>query len=251
MGGFCGRFITGHAGHLLGWRGAFVTLAIINFCGALLALWLLPASRNFVARRDLAGALRTLRAHLHNRRLRAACAVGFCVLFSLVGTFTYVNLLLSGAPFSLTAAGLANVFCVYLVGVVVTPLGGRLIVRLGFRRTLLGALALSAGGLLLTLLPSLPAVIVGLTICSSGVFICQSTTISYIADSVSEGRSLASGLYNLCYYAGGAGGAWAAGLAYEGWGWDGAVACICAMQALAALIAWFAWRRAGDARAGG
>jgi len=26
MGGFCGRFITGHAGDLVGWRGAFATL---------------------------------------------------------------------------------------------------------------------------------------------------------------------------------------------------------------------------------
>ena len=33
MGGFCGRFITGHAGDLLGWRGAFVTLAIMNLFG--------------------------------------------------------------------------------------------------------------------------------------------------------------------------------------------------------------------------
>ena len=30
MGGFSGRFITGHVGHLIGWRGAFVTLALMN-----------------------------------------------------------------------------------------------------------------------------------------------------------------------------------------------------------------------------
>lgn len=38
MGGFSGRFITGHLGDLFGWRGAFVTLAIMNFLGALLVL---------------------------------------------------------------------------------------------------------------------------------------------------------------------------------------------------------------------
>ena len=186
-----------HAGHLLGWRGAFVTLAVMNFLGALLALWLLPPSRHFVANRDVGGAFRTLGHHLHNPRLLAACAVGFCVLFSLVGTFTYVNVLLAYPPFNLSAAGLANVFCVYLVGVVVTPMAGKVIVRIGFLRSLLGALTLSAAGLALTLLPSLGAVIVGLAICSSGVFICQSATISFIADSVSEGRSLATGLYNM------------------------------------------------------
>ena len=55
-------------------------------------------------------ALRTLWHHLHNPRLRAACAVGFCVLFSLVGTFTYVNFLLAAPPFNFSPASLANVF---------------------------------------------------------------------------------------------------------------------------------------------
>ncbi len=243
MGGFSGRFITGHASHLFGWRGAFLSLAALNLAGAALTVWLLPASRHFVARRDARSALRALAHHLHNQRLLAACAVGFFVLFSLVGTFTYVNLLLTDAPFKLTVAGLANVFCVYLVGVVVTPLAGRFMVRLGFRRALLCALAMSSAGLLLTLLPVLAIVIFGLTICSSGVFICQTAAISFIAESVSEGRSLATGLYYMSYYAGGAAGTWIAGLAYEGWGWDGSVGSLIVGQMLAATIAWFAWRR--------
>ena len=243
MGGFCGRFITGHAGQLFGWRGAFVILAILNFLGALLVVWLLPPSRRFVPNRNMQAGFDTLWRHLHHTRLMAACAVGFCVLFSLVGTFTYVNLLLTDAPFKLTVAGLANVFCVYLVGVVVTPLAGRFMVRLGFRRALLCALAMSSAGLLLTLLPVLAIVIFGLTICSSGVFICQTAAISFIAESVSEGRSLATGLYYMSYYAGGAAGTWIAGLAYEGWGWDGSVGSLIVGQMLAATIAWFAWRR--------
>ena len=244
MGGFCGRFITGHAGELLGWRGAFVTLAALNFGGALLALCLLPPSRHFVAKRDTRGAWRTLAQHLHNRQLLAASAVGFCVLFSLVGTFTYVNFLLAAPPFLLSSAALANVFCVYLLGVVITPLAGRYIVRLGFRRALLTALAISAVGLLLTLAPWLPAVVVGLAVCSSGVFVCQSAAVSFIAESVSEGRSLASGLYNMTYYAGGATGSWLAGIAFEAWGWGGSVGSIVLIQIVAATIAWFGWRAA-------
>jgi YNFM family putative membrane transporter len=177
MGGFCGRFLTGHAGHLLGWRGAFVALAVLNLLGALLVLWLLPPSRQFVPNRNVTGGMQTLLLHLRNRRLMAACAVGFCVLFSLVGTFTYVNLHLASAPFNLSAAGLANVFTVYLVGVIVTPLAGRHIDRFGFMKSLLGALAISATGLLMTLLPSIFFVVVGLAVCSTGVFLCQSATI--------------------------------------------------------------------------
>ena len=124
IGGFCGRFLTGHLGDLFGWRGAFVSLAVLNLIGALLVLWKLPSSRCFVPNRDVRAAMRSLAGHLHNPQLIAACAVGFCVLFSLVGAFTYVNLHLAAPPFNLSAAGL-----------------------------------------LTTLLPSLPAVIVGLAVC--------------------------------------------------------------------------------------
>lgn len=243
MGGFCGRFITGHAGHLLGWRGAFVTLAVLNLLGALLVWWALPASRHFVPNRNFRGAMATLWGHLHNGRLMAACAVGFCVLFSLVGAFTYVNLHLAAPPFSLTAAGLANVFTVYLVGVVVTPLAARHIDRLGFMRSMLGALGVSACGLLMTLLPSLWLVVAGLAVCSTGVFLCQSATISSIARTVTEGRSLATGIYYLSYYCGGAAGTWAAGLAYEGWGWNGSAFTIAMVQAFAAALVVLVWRQ--------
>ena len=243
MGGFCGRFITGHLGDLLGWRGAFVTLAVLNFLGALLVLWLLPVSRHFVPNRDLSGALRTLSRHLRHKRLMASCAVGFCVLFSLVGTFTYVNLHLAAEPFNLSAAGLANVFGVYLVGVLVTPLAARRIDRLGFMRSLLLALAISATGLLLTLVTSLPLIVIGLTVCSSGVFLCQSATISAISKNVTEGRSLTTGIYYMSYYAGGAVGTWGAGVAFERWGWSGSVMTIALVQAIAAAIVVSVWHQ--------
>lgn len=237
MGGFCGRFITGHAGDVLGWRGAFVALAVLNFLGALLVLWHLPASRHFVANRNVRGAFQTLGLHLGNPRFLAVCALGFCVLFSLVGSFTYVNLYLAGAPFHLSTAGLANVFCVYLVGVVVTPLAARHVVRHGFLKAVLFSLAFSAAGLLLTLLPSLVAVIAGLALCSTGVFVCQSATIGHIANTVTQGRSLATGIYYLSYYAGGAAGTWVAGAAFESWAWSGSVLAVIAIQCVAVAIA--------------
>lgn len=242
MGGFSGRFITGHLGDLFGWRGAFVTLAIMNFLGALLVLWLLPASRHFVPNRNVGGTFSIFWRHLRHKRLMASCAVGFCVLFSLVGTFTYVNLHLAAAPFNLTAAGLANVFAVYLVGVLVTPLAVRYFDRLGFMRSLLSALAISATGLLLTLVSALPLVVIGLTVCSTGVFLCQSATISAISKNVSEGRSLATGIYYMSYYAGGAVGTLGAGAAYERWGWGGSVMSIALVQVLAAAIVVIVWR---------
>lgn len=241
MGGFSGRFITGHVADLTGWRGAFITLAVMNFVGAVLIFWFLPSSRHFVPNRHFGEGINTLWRHLHNKKLMAACAVGFCVLFSLVASFTYVNLYLASAPFYLSSAGLANVFAVYLVGVLVTPLASRYIDRTGFKRSLLAALAIAAAGLLLTLLPFLVLVVVGLAVCSTGVFLCQSATIGAIAKTVTEGRSLATGIYYMSYYAGGAFGTWAVGVAYEAWGWSGSVATIALVQVLAAGIVLTVW----------
>jgi len=250
MGGFSGRFLTGHVSDFWGWRNAYLVLALLNLLGALWVLWALPSSRYFVANPHLGQALRTLASHLRNRRFLALCGLGFCVLSSLVGSFTYVNLYLAEAPFHLSSAGLANVFAVYLLGVVITPLAGRFIVRWGFLRAVLATLLLSAGGLLLTLLPSLAAVILGLALSSCGVFICQSATIGHIADTVRQGRSLATGIYYMSYYAGGATGAWVAGLAFEGWGWVGSVLSIIVLQGLAGVIALaFLGAPAGPARA--
>ena len=95
----------------------------------------------------------------------------------------------------------------------------------------------------MTLVPSLPVIVVGLAVCSTGVFLCQSATISAITKNVTEGRSLATGIYYMSYYAGGAVGAWGAGLAFEAWGWSGSVMTITVVQMLAAGIVSVVWRK--------
>ena len=105
----------------------------------------------------------------------------------------------------------------------------------------------SASGLLLTLVASLPLIVVGLTVCSTGVFLCQSATISAISKNVTEGRSLATGIYYMSYYAGGAVGTWCAGLAFELWGWSGSVVTIALVQALAAAIVISVWHQPAKA----
>lgn len=243
MGGFSGRFIAGHAAELLAsWQGGFVLLAFINIAGIFLILKLLPPSQNFKPNANIRQGLTMLGKHLKNTKLLATCVVGFCVLFSLVAMFTYVNFLLDRPPFNLNSADLANVFCVYLMGIVITPLSARFISKLGYQRALISALVLASTGLCLTLIPSLFWVIAGLAISASGIFICQSASIGYLVINVSEGRSLASGIYNLAYYLGGAVGAWVVGIAFDAYQWTGSVVTIIAVQVVAATIAWFCWK---------
>lgn len=237
FGGFLGRFLLGYLSDWFGWRGAFMVMAALSLACAAFVWRQLPKSQNFTAKPDFQTALSTLKSHLHNPYLLAACALGGCVLFSLVGCFTYINLHLADEPYLLGSSALADIFAVYLIGMVITPLSAKLIARFGSTSAVMLAVGVSAAGVLFTLGAPLWLIVAGLTLMSSGVFVTQAATINYIAANVAEGRSLASGLYYMAYYSGGTFGAWLCGLAYRSGGWSGVVCALLAVQVLALLIA--------------
>jgi MFS transporter, YNFM family, putative membrane transport protein len=71
LGGFCGRFVPGVLGDLIGWRGAFLALAGLSFVGAVLLALLLPREKGFVRSEGLAASARHMLAHLRNPQLLA------------------------------------------------------------------------------------------------------------------------------------------------------------------------------------
>jgi len=149
--------------------------------------------------------------------------MGATVLFSLTGVFTYANFYLARPPFELGTAGLGSVFFVYLFGCVVTPLAGRFLDRHGFRRTALLAAGAGLTGLGLTLVHWLPAVVTGLALFSSGLFVAQASATMLTGRVVGRARSSAAGLYVTCYYLGGS-----LGTALPAWFWlnDGWPGCV-------------------------
>lgn len=237
LGGFMGRFLLGHLHELIGWRAGYYVMAGMTLIGALWVGKMLPASRHFVANPKFRSAMQTLGEHLVNRYVVTSCLLGACVLFSLVGCFTFINLHLADTPYELSTGALANIFAVYLIGVVITPLSTTLLRRFGSARTVRVAVIISMFGVLLTLVMPLWGIVLGLAIMSSGVFITQAATISYIAVNVKKGRSLASGLYYMGYYAGGTMGAWLCGIAYARGQWSLTVWLLLFVQVLALLVA--------------
>lgn len=237
LGGFMGRFLLGHLHELIGWRAGYYVMAGMTLIGALWVGKMLPPSRHFVANPNFRSAMQTLGEHLVNRYVVTSCLLGACVLFSLVGCFTFINLHLADTPYELSTGALANIFVVYLIGVVITPLSTTLLRRFGSARTVRVAVIISMCGVLLTLVTPLWGIVLGLAIMSSGVFITQAATISYIAVNVKKGRSLASGLYYMGYYAGGTMGAWLCGIAYARGQWSLTVWLLLFVQVLALLVA--------------
>ncbi|QJQ52462.1 MULTISPECIES: MFS transporter [Vitreoscilla] len=237
FGGFSGRFILGHLTEYLTWQQAFWVMAATMLAGVVLAITQLPASKSFVPNRQLKPVLQGLWSHLHNRYVLSAMLLGACVLFSLVGCFTFVNLHLAAAPYHLSSAQLANIFMVYLIGMIITPLSTRILTRLGAKKTAILAVLMSMVGVVGTLVAPLWEIVVALGVMSSGVFITQSATISYIAKNVTQNRSLASGLYYMGYYTGGTIGAAVCGWAYARGEWNLTVGVLLLVQVFALLVA--------------
>lgn len=242
IGGFAGRFMNGIVAPYWGWRAAFVLLGTATLLSALVTWWRLPRSTKFVRQRSAGASLRALRGHLHNRQLLATYAVGFTVFLSLLATFTYVNFYLADAPFHLGPTALSSIFVVYLIGAAITPLAGRIIDRIGYRRALLGAVGLAAIGVLLTLVRVLAVVVAGLALLASGVFACQAAASSHVGNAAGHARSSAAGLYVSLYYLGGGVGSVVPGFFWNYGHWLGCVALVLLMQMLTAGIAYTHWK---------
>jgi YNFM family putative membrane transporter len=241
FGGFCGRFLSGAAATRFGWRSSFVPLsAVLLVTLAATGAWL-PRERRFRRSGSLLSSLRGTGQHFRNVRLMATCFIGAAILFQQVGSFTYAGLYLQAQPFGLSTFEIGAVFAVFLVAVIVTPLTGRLVTRIGRLWTFGLVNLVSLAGLGLTLIPSTPAVIAGLAASSTGVFSGQACAIGYAAESGGSAKSSAVGLYLTSYYAGGSIGAIAPAPLYDAAGWSACAGLLAAVVGAGVVVALIAW----------
>jgi predicted MFS family arabinose efflux permease len=242
IGGFCGRFFSGVLADTIGWRSGFVVLAAVTcLCGFAVAV-ILPRERNFVRSEGVAASARQMLAHLRNPQLLAIYAVGFGTLFNFIALFTYVNFVLAAPPFNLSATLLGAIFVTYLAGSIAVLWLGRAVARFGRRTLIIGTIAVWTCGALLTLIPSLWAIIAGLAVAAACGFFTQATSTAYVAMTAKSGRTSAIGLYATCFYVGGGFGATLPGLTWSAGGWPACIAMVIAMQVLMAAVIFFSWR---------
>lgn len=244
LGGFAGRFVAGVITEHVGWREAFELLAALSVLVGVAIHLLLPVSAAPVVR--VAPDRLQARRELFSRPLLAAYGVGFCVLFAQVATFTYAGLYLGQAPFLLGTSALGAVYTVFLLALVVIPIAGRLSKTRPHAELLVSAALLGVIGSLLTLLPSLWLIILGLALSSTGVFLAQVAANAFTTTTARHNKAGATGLYLTCYYLGGSVGAVAPAMIWSTWGWHGCVMLIIGVQLLSMLIALNGWKPGSD-----
>ena len=237
LGGMSGRFLTATVAEYHGWRMAFLFLGLMTAVCGLLTWRALPRSRRFVRQHDLLAPLRSMNIHLRNRRLLATYFVGFSSLFTLVGIFTYVNFYLAAEPFHLGLVALGSVFLGLRLGIVRHSAGWTFDRSLRLSGGIVAAAGIVVAGALLTLIPLLWCIVLGLAVLSSGIFVAQSAAASHVGIVAREARSSAAGLYVSFYYFGGSAGATILGWLWKRDGWPACIACVAVVQAISATVA--------------
>lgn len=225
VGGMSGRVITGWVAQEWGWRVAVAAIGIIAVACAVAFRMLLPAPNHFtpgsLRPRVLA---RTVRDHLANPLLRRLYAIGALFMMVFGGVYTVIGYRLTEAPFSLPQGIIGSIFLVYLVGTVSASTAGRLVARLGRRGSLYLAGGTTTAGLLLSLVDSLPLVLLGLVLITAGFFAGHAVASSSVSHTAKQGRAQASALYQSAYYIGSSAGSTLGAVAFHAGGWAGTVA---------------------------
>jgi len=233
-----GRLISAAAAEHFGLASNFLLFAALNLSGAVLVYFTIARAERMPSDgQQSSSPLAALAAHLRNPELRAAFAIGFCILFAFIGTFTYVNFVLVRAPLGLSRMQLGLVYLVFLPSIVTTLFAGRSVARYGTRATLWGALGFAGLGLPLLLTAQLGWVLTGMVMIGIGTFFAQAAATGFVGQVATDNRGVASGAYLACYFGGGLVGSAVLARLFDSFGWAACIVGISAAIAAAASLA--------------
>jgi predicted MFS family arabinose efflux permease len=105
------------------------------------------------------------------------------------------------------------------------------------------AFILTAAGLALTLLAPLPFIVLGVLLCTCGIFAQQTVATGYTGIAARSAKSSAVGLYVTSYYIGGSCGGILPAVAWRDYGWNGCAALTLAVQLAMLGAAWVLYRQ--------
>lgn len=233
-----GRLMSAALADHFGLATNFYVFAGLNLAGAALVFFAMRATKPMPAAAGTqTSPLAAMGAHLKNKPLVASFAIGFLILFAFIGTFSYVNFVLTGAPIRLAPMSLGFVYLVFLPSIFTTPVAGRIAQRIGARPAVWGGLGLALAGMPLLLTQIFPLILAGLVMVGVGTFFAQATATGFVSQAATADRGAASGMYLASYFFGGLVGAAVLGQLFDRFGWSAAVAGIAVSLIAGCLLA--------------
>ncbi|MBI9084148.1 MAG: MFS transporter [Desulfobacterales bacterium] len=221
LGGLGGRLLGGWIHPPFHWRYAFISASVLILTATLLALMALPRAP---VKKTTSG--KTGDGYLSLLKRRDLLPVYFCgagglLIFSPV--FNFLPYRLAGVPFQFSTELITLIYLVYVLGIFLGPLAGRISNRFGGGNALMAGTFVLGLSLALLLIPSVVAVIVGLLGVCAGFFTIHAVAVGLLNQKLSGSHGKANALYVLFYYAGGWIGITGAGFAFQKAGWNAVV----------------------------
>ncbi len=233
LGGLGGRLLGGWLHPPLHWRYAFVSAAALILMATIIGIRGLPRDRATPGTQRRAIGFKTLLQRWDLVRIYF-CALGSFAVFSTI--FNYLPFRLAGSPFHFSTEMTTLLYLVYIVGIFMGPIAGRVSNHYGSGVTLIAGSMVLGLSLALLLLPTITAVIIGLFGTCAGFFAVHAAAVGALNRKLKGGQGRANALYVLFYYIGGWLGITASGLVYKSLGWP-AVVLICGGLLLIPLVA--------------
>ena len=152
------------------------------------------------------------------------CGASGLLIFSPV--FNFLPYRLIEAPFHFSTEVITLIYLVYVLGIFMGPLAGQASNRYGSGNALIAGALVLGGSLVILLIPSIAAVIIGLLGVCAGFFTIHAVAVGLLNRKLCGGHGKANAIYSLCYYAGGWLGITGAGFAFQMEGWGGVIAFV-------------------------
>ena len=224
FGGMLGRIATGMITEHYSWQTAFFILGSAGAAVSLLIAFILPKSRFFRATQgSFKENLKGFAFHLKNNTLLRYFGIGFMIQMTYSAVWTYLPFYLEGPPFYLSVAAIGSLYLALICGVPSAPIAGFLANRIQLKTILFFALGILAFGTLLTAIPSIWIVMIGLCFVSFGMIAAHSLAAALVNEHATEFRGTASSLYFVAYYIGAAVGSTLFAPIWENLSWRGIV----------------------------
>jgi MFS transporter, YNFM family, putative membrane transport protein len=216
LGGLSGRLLGGWIHPPLHWRYAFLSASILTLVATVAAVRGLPTPADKGRRVQDSTGFWVLLRRWDLLRLYF-CAMGSFAIFSSV--FNYLPYKLAAPPFEFSTEQTTLLYLVYIVGIFIGPISGKISNRFGSGQTLLLGSAVLGGALGLILLPSIPAIVLGLFATCGGFFTIHAAAVGSLNRKLTSGQGRANALYVMFYYLGGWLGITGSGFVYKQGGW--------------------------------
>ncbi|WP_044222084.1 MFS transporter [Chitinophaga pinensis] len=221
IGGMAGRIVVMLIAGWADWRWAAGCIGTSSLILGLFFIKRLPASKHFVALPVNVGQKWQQMGSFFRQRVMVLVYFAASLLMgAFVSIYNYTGFRLESPPFSLPHYVIAGIFLMYTVGVLGTMVAGRLSDRIPPARLIRVFIPVMGAGLLPMLIPELISTAGGLGVFTFSFFATHTLASRLISQEAKEGKSTATSLYWLFYYAGSSFIGTATGVVLTSWGWD-------------------------------